>query len=69
LPLDDIQTNKVIVSKIVQIQRTMLYHKTTYRPWYQGAMEKIKKQDIFDELFLTKKANDRRRKEQHYFTY
>ncbi len=57
LQLDKIKTNKITVSKNpVNSKEPLLYHKITYRPWYQGAMEKIKRQDIFDELFLNEKG-------------
>jgi para-aminobenzoate synthetase/4-amino-4-deoxychorismate lyase len=34
----------------------LLHHKTTYRPWYDKAMEKIKNGLIFDEIFFNEKG-------------
>lgn len=57
LPLDEIKTNKVTISEIkLNSQETFLKHKTTYRPWYEKALEKIKKGEIFDELFFNEKG-------------
>lgn len=61
LPLDEIKTNKVTVSKTpVKSKEALLYHKTTYRPWYEGAMKRIKsdapKYSIFDEIFFNEKG-------------
>lgn len=53
LPLEPIKTNKVIVSKTsINQKEPLLYHKTTHRPWYEKSMEKIKKGEIFDEIFF-----------------
>lgn len=57
LPLEEIKTNHVTLSKKpVNSNEAMLYHKTTYRPWYEKAMEKIKKGEIFDEIFFNEKG-------------
>lgn len=32
-------------------QNIFLYHKTTYRPWYAGAMERARVENLFDVLF------------------
>ena len=57
LPLDKIKTNRVTISKTpVNSQEPMLYHKATYRPWYEKSMEKIKNGEIFDEIFLNEKG-------------
>lgn len=57
LPLDKIKTNKVTISKTpVQSSEGLLYHKTTYRPWYEDAMKNIKTGLIFDEIFFNEKG-------------
>jgi para-aminobenzoate synthetase/4-amino-4-deoxychorismate lyase len=33
-----------------------LRHKTTYRPWYAQSLEKIRKGELFDELFLNERC-------------
>ena len=33
-----------------------LRHKTTYRPWYQAAMVKIKQGEVYDELFVNERG-------------
>lgn len=56
MPLNKIKTNKISISKTpVNINELLLQHKTTYRPWYSEAMERIKKGEIFDEIFFNKK--------------
>jgi len=56
LPLNPISTNKITVSEItVSSCEPMLYHKTTYRPWYEKSMEKIKRGEVFDEIFFNEK--------------
>lgn len=57
LPLENIKTNKIIISETpVNSKEPMLYHKTTYRPWYENAMEKIKAGQVFDEIFFNEKG-------------
>lgn len=57
LPLEPIKTTKVRISKTpVNSCEQMLYHKTTFRPWYENSMEKIKKGEIFDEIFFNEKG-------------
>ncbi|MDD3435584.1 MAG: aminodeoxychorismate synthase component I [Candidatus Gastranaerophilales bacterium] len=57
LSLDDIKTNIVTVSKTpINSKEILLYHKTTYRPWYEEAMQKIKNGEIFDEIFFNEKG-------------
>lgn len=57
LPLEPIKTNKVSISKIqTNSKEPLLYHKTTYRPWYDEAMEKIRQGLIFDEIFFNEKG-------------
>jgi len=53
LQLDEIKTNKISVCKSpVNSKEKLIYHKTTYRPWYEDSMKKIKKGEIFDEIFF-----------------
>ena len=33
-------------------EERFLYHKTTYRPWYEGIQQRLKQQGFFDALFL-----------------
>ena len=57
LPLNPSKTNKITVSKTpVSSKEPMLYHKTTYRPWYEKSMEKIKNDEIFDEVFFNEQG-------------
>ncbi len=57
LPLNPIETNKITISKIpVSSKEKFLYHKTTYRPWYEKSKEKIKSGKIFDEIFFNEKG-------------
>jgi len=53
LPLNPPQTNKITVSKYqIDSKEPLLSHKTTYRPWYDEALEKIKRGEIYDEIFI-----------------
>lgn len=57
LPLNKIKTNKITISKLpLHSKEPFLIHKTTYRPWYERSMEKIKKGEIFDEIFFNEKG-------------
>lgn len=57
LPLEPIKITKISISKIqTNSKEPLLYHKTTYRPWYYGAMKKIKAGEIFDEIFFNEKG-------------
>ena len=43
----------VIISDLVlDAENIFLRHKTTFRPWYQGAMKRIRKGEVWDEIFL-----------------
>lgn len=56
LPLSEILTNRIIISKNpVNSSETMLFHKTTHRPWYENSMEKIKANEIYDEIFFNER--------------
>lgn len=53
LPLNAINTNKIVISdKHINSAESLIFHKTTYRPWYEHSMEKIKQGEIFDEIFF-----------------
>lgn len=57
LPLNKIKTNKVTISKTpVNSKELFLKYKTTHRPWYDDAFEKIRKGEIFDEIFFNEKG-------------
>lgn len=57
LPLNKIKTNKITISKLpIYSKEPLLIHKTTYRSWYEKSMEKIKKGEIFDEIFFNEKS-------------
>jgi len=57
LPFDEINTNHVTISKTpINSKEPMLYHKTTYRPWYDETMKRIKNGEIFDEIFFNEKG-------------
>ncbi len=57
LTLDKIKTNKVIISNNkIDSKKNLLLHKTTFRPWYEDSMNKIKNNKIFDEIFFNKKG-------------
>jgi para-aminobenzoate synthetase/4-amino-4-deoxychorismate lyase len=57
LPIEEPKTNKISVSKTpVNSKEPLLYHKTTYRPWYGKTMEKIKNGEVFDEIFFNEKG-------------
>lgn len=57
LPVNELNTNRIVISEQkVNSQEPLLYHKTTYRPWYQEATEKIKQGLVFDEIFFNEKG-------------
>lgn len=57
LSLEPVKTNKISISKTaVSSRELLLNHKTTYRPWYDKTMIKIKQGKIFDELFFNEKG-------------
>lgn len=56
-PLTNISTNKIIISKnIVNSSDIFLRHKTTYRPYYEQAFNKIKLGEIYDEIFFNERG-------------
>lgn len=55
--LNTTKTDKIIISdKIVNSSDVFLYHKTTFRPYYNESLEKIKKGEIYDEIFFNEKG-------------
>lgn len=57
LPLFEPMTNKVVLSKnLINSKEKFLRHKTTFRPWYEKSMEKIKAGEIYDEIFFNEKG-------------
>lgn len=57
IPLKELTTNVITVSKTpVNSSEPLIYHKTTYRPWYENSMKKIKSGEIFDEIFFNEKG-------------
>jgi len=54
---NEYQSNKLFISDIaVDEKNVLLYHKTTFRPWYIKAMEEIKNNNCFDMLFFNSKG-------------
>lgn len=55
--LGEISNNKIIISdKAVDPKNIFLYHKVTYRPYYEKSLEKIKRNEIYDEIFFNTKG-------------
>ena len=55
-PLLEPATDIALISPIkTDSTRTLLYHKTTLRPWYEKSFEKIKTGEIYDEIFFNEK--------------
>lgn len=55
--LNNIKTDKIIISeKKVNSSDVFLYHKTTFRPYYNQSLEKIKNGEICDEIFFNEKG-------------
>ncbi len=56
-PLNTIKTDKIIISeKHVNPSDIFLYHKTTFRPYYNQSLEKVKNGEIYDEIFFNEKG-------------
>ena len=56
-PLNKITTNKIVISNItVNSKNVFLQYKTTYRPYYKKAFEKIKSGEIYDEIFFNEQG-------------
>lgn len=54
--IEKIKTTKIKISdKKLDSKNPFLKYKTTYRPWYNEALEAIKTGEIFDVLFLNEK--------------
>lgn len=48
--------NNITLSKEkLSSNNSFLYHKTTFKPWYEKAYQKIKNKEVFDILFLNEK--------------
>jgi para-aminobenzoate synthetase/4-amino-4-deoxychorismate lyase len=57
LPLVESKTNKIKLSNTpVDTKEKLLYHKTTYRPWYDDAMAQIKQGEVYDVIFVNEKG-------------
>ncbi len=57
LQFNKIRSNKVRISDVIlNSKEPLLFHKTTFRPWYEATAEKIKKDKIFDEIFFNEKG-------------
>lgn len=39
----------------IESANSFLYHKTSYRPWYEKSFEKIRSGEIYDEIFFNEK--------------
>lgn len=56
LPLSEPKTSKIeLFAPPVDSEQKLLYHKTTYRPWYEDAMAKIKSGEVYDVIFVNEK--------------
>ena len=54
--LNKISTNKIKISPIItNSQNEFMYHKTTYRPWYCDSFQKIKQNEVFDEIYFNER--------------
>lgn len=50
--LKECKTNKIkFADKSINSSNIFLYHKTDYRPWYIDTMNKIKNNEIYDEIY------------------
>ena len=50
------EINNIALSKEkLNSNNSFLYHKTTFKPWYEKAYQKIKNKEVFDILFLNEK--------------
>ncbi|MDD3420323.1 MAG: bifunctional anthranilate synthase component I family protein/class IV aminotransferase, partial [Candidatus Gastranaerophilales bacterium] len=57
LALAESKTDKIeIADTFVDSTQKLLYHKTTYRPWYEEAMAKIKSGEVYDVIFVNEKG-------------
>jgi para-aminobenzoate synthetase/4-amino-4-deoxychorismate lyase len=56
-PFEPQRTNKITISPIViDSKNELMYHKTTYRPWFFDSYQKIAKGEIYDEIFFNEKG-------------
>ncbi len=57
LPYNKLNSLDVQVSdNNVNSKNVFLYHKTTLRNWYDTAMDRVKKHEIYDEIFINEKG-------------
>ena len=40
---------------IINSHNEFMYHKTTYRPWYCDSSQKIKQNEVFDEIYFNER--------------
>ena len=51
------KTRKITISPIIQNSKNeFLYYKTTYRPWFFDSFQKVRKGEIYDEIFFNEKG-------------
>lgn len=56
-PLNEITTNKIVISDIVVNSKDVfLQYKTTYRPYYEKTFSIIKYGEIYDEIFFNERG-------------
>ena len=55
--ITDSKTNIIEISPIkVSSKNKMLYHKTSYRPWFVESYKRIREKEIYDEIFFNEKG-------------
>ena len=56
-PLNPSPTNKIEISPIViDSKNELMYHKTTYRPWFYDSYQRIAKGEVYDEIYFNEKG-------------
>lgn len=56
-PYSECKSEKVTLSEqVVSSKDVFLFHKTTFRPYYEKSFEKIKQGKIYDEIFFNEKG-------------
>lgn len=57
LPFIPHSSNIITISNITtNSNNKLLYHKSTFRPWYEESMDRIKRGEIYDEIFFNQKG-------------
>lgn len=57
IPLSPAKTNIITISDVKQNSKELfLRHKTTFRPWYNESLKKIKENEIYDEIFFNERG-------------